>query len=565
MGTDKKNHMVGAVCLNKQCERRELSFEEVLLDETLVQGEVWILKEALRSVGGINYRLGAKRNYELLIRIAKEYVVLQTGQQADAGMFQETGTEYLSEKEKVENWLRLQPEDEMTSDSGDVRMQEGLKTDCYLIGRYKAELLSMGCFDDAVLGIFSTGREDMIQYLEQMIGGKKEFYDLYDCTQPILIYRGSQLCHNLLNIFVRGLSHGLEELGQRVEYFDISKQQPKDQADYVRRRFKSVISMHTPVFSAKWENGRFLYDDVAAPKYFFFFDHPIWSKEDLEQVPKGLCVLTPDRNYARFVEDYYGHPARFLPPAGSQGFDTKERDYEIVFLGRYYGAELIQTLREAMSRDRKWGYLLNRYVLYMRKDLSEIPEHAFSRALEYYGITCTKREFTEKFYENRRVLLDITAYYRNRVIEVLLESGISLHVFGDTWKESPMWGHPGLIYHEEVSAEEALGIYGRAKFSLNIMTWHKDGFTERIANAMLQKSVVVTDRTTYLEENFVSGKDLLMFDLGHPEELPGQIRAVLDDEEKRKGIAENGYRKAVRYHTWRQRAGKILEFIEEDR
>lgn len=90
----------------------------------------------------------------------------------------------------------------------------------------------------------------------------------------------------------------------------------------------------------------------------------------------------------------------------------------------------------------------------------------------------------------------MVAYYRNEVIEVLLESGIALHVFGDTWKESPMF-------------------------------WHKDGFTERIANAMLQKSVAVTDRTTYLEEN--------------------------------------GYRKAIKQHTWRHRAEKILEFIEEDR
>ncbi len=100
--------------------------------------------------------------------------------------------------------------------------------------------------------------------------------------------------------------------------------------------------------------------------------------------------------------------------------------------------------------------------------------------------------------------------------------------------------------------------------SLNIMTWHKDGFTERIANAMLQKSVVVTDRTTYLEENFENGRELLMFDLGHLEELPGQIKELLSNEEKRAQIAECAYRKALKYHTWDARAKTLLQWIEED-
>ncbi len=54
---------VGAVCLNGLCPEGEISFEEILLDETLANGDIWVRKEALRSVGGINYRLGAKRSY----------------------------------------------------------------------------------------------------------------------------------------------------------------------------------------------------------------------------------------------------------------------------------------------------------------------------------------------------------------------------------------------------------------------------------------------------------------------------------------------------------------------
>lgn len=550
--------MVGAVCLIEKCSRRELSFEEILLDETLVQGDIWILKEALQKTGGINYRLGAKQNYELLIRIAREYTVLQ--------LSGEEWEKYLSEELKREAWISLLTE--TVSDQNEITLEEGMKTDCYLIGRYKDELLSMKCFDDAVLGIISSGKEMMVQYLEKMLAREKEFYDLYDCTQPILIYRGSEVCYNVLDTFAKSLGHALGELGQCVEYFDMSKQQMNELAGYAGRRFKAVIGMQTYMFSVKWEEGYgksgFVHDSIDAPKYHFVFDHPVWLREHLKQIPHGTCILTPDGNYAEFVKKYYGHPARFLPPAGNEMFcGNGERDYDVVFLGGY-GNDLAEKLWAIRRENKNRAYFLNRYILRMQKELSQTPERAFQKTLEFYGIVYTKKQFTDMFYEERWVISHLADYYRNKVIETLLNAGISLHVFGDSWKRNHMWEKKGIIWHEAAIGKDALEVYARAKISLNIMTWHKDGFTERIANAMLQKSVVVTDRTTYLEKNFVSGEDLLMFDLRNLEELPERIIALLHDEERRKRIAENGYKKAVQHHTWDNRARKILGWIEED-
>lgn len=537
---------VGAVFLDGQCPEGEISFEEILLDETLVRGDIWVRKEALRGVGGINYRLGAKRNYELLIRLAGKYRVRRVGK-LPAG--------------EMDGWLYLDPE----VNGENLDKEACSKTDCYLIGRYKAELLSMGVFDDAVLQVLSVGGEDMTGYLERMLTGTKEYYEIYDCTQPILIYAGSDLCYNILDTFARCLGHALEELGQCVEYFDISRQGIEELGCYVKRRFKAVIGMQTYIFSAKWENGEFVHDRMEAPKYHFVFDHPIRVKNHLQQVPRRLCVLTPDGNYADFIKKYYGNSARFLPPAGMEiSFGSVQREYGIAFLGSYYDGP-IEDLKTIRNLDKKRCRLLNRYILYMRRDLRTVPEEALKKALEYYGVSCTEEQFMELLYRDRWVINCLSYHYRNKAVRILLESGISLHVFGDTWKNCPWWGHPGLIWHEALMGEDALRVYARSKLSFNIMTWHKDGFTERIANAMLQKSVVVTDRTTYLEKNFVNGKDMLMFDLRKLQELPGQIKELLDDEEKRKRIAENGYRKASQQHTWQHRAGTILQFVEEDR
>lgn len=547
-----KGKVIGAVCISEKNSPGEISFEEILLDETLIEGDIWILKEALQTVGGINYRLYAKQNYELLLRIAKEYkVLLLTNME---GFHKIKGPE--------EVWECLEPEAEDFQNAG----EEGLKTDCYLIGRYKAELLAAGCFDDAVLGIYSSGGKAAMEYLEQMISGTEEFYEIYDCTQPILIYTGSHLCYNILDTFSAELGWALQELGQNVEYFDMQRQHVTEITAYAGRRFKAVIGMQTNAFSVKWKDGSFFHDSIAAPKYHFVFDHPLWIKDYMEERPGRLRILTLDGNNAKFVESAYGCPAKFFPPAGSRIFyDIPKRDYEVTFLGSYDDG-LMENLRHLKNADKKRRCLINRYILYMRKDLSMTPQEAFKKALEYYGIPYSTKEFLETFYEERWVIIGLANYYRNKVVETLLKAGIVLHVFGGSWKESPMWGHPLLCYHEAVSGrEEPLKVYARSKISLNIMRWHKDGFTERIANSMLQKAAVISDRTTCLEKNFVNGEDILLFDLGHLEELPEKITELLHDERKRARIAENGYQKAIKFHTWQNRAEEMLQLIEEDR
>lgn len=593
---DGKRSTIGAVCFVEGNLQRGISFEEILLDETLCQGRVWISKDVLRQVGGVNHRLSAKKNYELLIRIAREYTVLQIGMENYAEILEELNIEYLKSPD-IENgqkcvsmgqaWLYLEPENQ-DSDEGYDNFIQALRTDCYLIGRYKSELLELGCFDDAVLGTIEAGGEDIAKYLEGMLSELDDFYHIYDGTQPILIYRGSDLCYSILDTFARYMGDALEALGQKVEYFDVATQPIEALAAYMKRRYKAVIGMQTDMFSLKWQDGRFAHDGIAAPKYQFVFDHPIRMIEHLQQVPRNLCILVPDGNYKKFIDEYYGHPSRFHPPGGRAATGERaesgekimsnrksflkekatfceniKKEYGLVFLGSYYDGP-IGDLQAVRSMDKKRAYLLNRYILYMRRDLRMTPEEALKRTLADYGIVCDKEEFKQIMHRERWVTYCLSYHYRNKVIWLLLNAGISLHVFGDTWKQSPMWGHPLLIWHEAVTGEEALEVYAKAKLSLNIMTWHKDGFTERIANAMLQKSVVATDRTTYLEENFENGRELLMFDLGHLEELPGQIKELLSNEEKRVQMAECAYQKALKYHTWDARAKTLLQWIEKD-
>lgn len=89
----------------------------------------------------------------------------------------------------------------------------------------------------------------------------------------------------------------------------------------------------------------------------------------------------------------------------------------------------------------------------------------------------------------------------------------------------------------------------KSKLSLNIMSWHKGGFTERMANIMLAGAVLVTDDTTYLMGKYTD-EDLLTFSLEEREKLSDKIKYLLDYEEYRKKIAQNGKQKTLLQHTW---------------
>ena len=95
------------------------------------------------------------------------------------------------------------------------------------------------------------------------------------------------------------------------------------------------------------------------------------------------------------------------------------------------------------------------------------------------------------------------------------------------------------------------------------MAWHKDGFTERIANSMLYRSIVVSDRSICLEEQYKDGEELILFDLMDLSRLPDQIRTLLQDDKRREEIAERAYQRAIAEDTWDQRAALFLMYCEE--
>lgn len=527
----------------------EAVFLEILLKEKYVGGEIQISKDALCKAGGVNKQLKAKQDYELLLRLARNYRLQITE---------------IKDQEAEEPATLFFPE---VKDAFSK-----LETDCYVIGRYKEELLEKGYFGAAVENILMTAQASGIEQkvifcLEQMLKKEEAFYKIDDVTRPVLVYKGSNVCHDVLNVFAKSFGEALKEAGQAVEYYDTEENGIEGLVTLIGKRYRAIVGFQTYVFTIKMKDGEtYLHNLIGGKKYNFIFDHPIWLLPHLQHQVEEFFVLTHDCSYIRFIKKYYGKRARLLPPGGLQHKLEKgkrlEKRYGLSFVGTY--GDYIHEVRLIHGMERSQRFIANGFLLAMRQNPNLTAEQALQQTLRKRGLALSEDSFLVQFYALRRVIYCVMHYYRHQVIKEILKEGIRLEVFGDSWLACPLREYDNLVCHPNVTVEESLEIWKRSKMSLNIMSWHKEGFTERVANSMLSGAVVVTDQSTYLHTHFEDGEEIILFDLENLSALPNKIKEVLGDDSKREKMAESALEKALQNHTWQVRVKQFLALLEEE-
>lgn len=532
------------ICYTKHLlagEECTLSFMDIFLDDTWAEGDIRYPESLCAEIGCKNTVLQEKKDYEFLLRIAKCYPVRAIG----------TGTEEYSYILPEDNW-------------------ESFRTDCYVTGKYQRELLDSGYFDPVVAALLERAAasqywESGAAWLEKMIGHAPEYYVIDDNTRPILVYKTNGIAYNLLNIFAEELAHSLLLLGQRVEVFDVQEEGTQALTRFIGMRFKAVIGIQSYVFMVMMlDEVTLIHDLITGPKYNMILDHPAFLKEAFSSVPKDYHLLLHDRDYLVYVDRYFKNIGKsyHFSPAGvipDKLYDGKKK-YNISFIGTYHDyRERLSVIKEYGRKNR---FFAARYMRIMRRNPNLTAESAFQKMLDYYGLQVSDEVFCDSFNEFRQVSYCIMLYYREKVIRTLLDGGIRIDVFGDTWKESPFIKHENFIHHPSVNVEKSLEVMQRSKLSLNIMSWHKDGFTERTAHALLCHSVLLSDKSTYLMENFTNGEELILFDLERLEELPQLVKSLLADGAKLEKIAERGFEKALQEHLWKHRGEELLSIIE---
>lgn len=552
--------------------KQNISFMELLLDERWAEGAIVCPQGIFQKVGSFNNRLCANQRYEFLLRAIQKYPFTAVG--VSTGLDEDALRQDMPGFPMPDGLIPL----DYGCSSQSATPSDRYRTDCYIAGKYQQELLSSGCFDSVIKSLLEDASglpdsEEATKWLEEMISHAPPYFEIDDNTRPILIYRGSGTCYNTLDLLADRLAEALRSCGQHVIVFDVGKEGNQALTQWIDCRFKAIIGVQTYVFSIMMKDKKTnLHNLIIGPKYNMILDHPALMKEHIENGPEDYYLLIHDRNYLSFAKRYYPRvkDCIYFPPGGTFPLGLNEyadgvfsqnrtKQYDVTFIGSYYNYR--DRLFDMASFQRPKRFIAARFLRIMRRSPDCPAELALQKALEHYHIHLDDAGFLSLFFELRQVCFSIMHYYREKIIQTLLDAGIEIHVYSSTWQNAPFFGHEKLICHPALDAEESLDIMEQSRISLNIMSWHKDGLTERVLNAMLCHSVVLSDWSSALEENFVNGKELLLFSLNQIEQLPRLVKELLEDENRLEATAENGFEVAFANHQWKNRAEKFLEIL----
>lgn len=368
--------------------------------------------------------------------------------------------------------------------------------------------------------------------------------------------------------FMREMAEEMRQCGYEVTVLDAN-----DEDAYKNQRENVFNQEYDVIFTI---NGMILEEDSALGARLlekqntlyctYLMDHPMIHMERLKSTYPHILVLSPDRNHAEFVDTYMKHIwcAGFLPHGGCSGDAVKgyrERTLGISFMGSYIPPQKIW--------DGFAGYpqamceLMQETARFLVQQPQQTLEGALQKALADRKIAVGEEQFMQMIGECRNVDRYIRSYYRDAVIRVLVESGITVDVYGDGWDSFKTSQGQYLRVHPAVSYEDSLEITGNSKISLNIMPWFKDGSHDRVFTAMLNGAVCLTDGSTYLQEVGKEDENIYFYSLKGLKYLPAKVRRILKEEDKSEAVAQAGTALAKQHHTWKNRAWEVMDYWQQ--
>lgn len=341
----------------------------------------------------------------------------------------------------------------------------------------------------------------------------------------------------------------------------------------------------------KDERGCYIWERYDMQYLNILVDHPFYYHSQLEQASDRMTVFCIDKEHVRYAKRfYYRLRVRFLPIAGNVRADVpmdflgenristgvKYRDYEriwnyeeelipyekrkydIVFTGNYVPMHNIYRKIEELDKEYQEFYrsILDELIANPAESVDEVMERHIIQELGNVADQDKRSAMAGMLF----IDLCVRSHFRGEIVKELAENDIRVHVFGADWNllscEKP-WN---IVRNGgQVSSAVCVQAVREARISLNIMPWFKDGAHDRIFTAMLQKTISLTDDSRYLHKEFTDGEDLMFYSLSGRKYLPDIIHMLLNNTENAKRIAESGYRKAYKKHTWRERTADVIK------
>lgn len=297
-------------------------------------------------------------------------------------------------------------------------------------------------------------------------------------------------------------------------------------------------------------------------------DHPIWHEDRLPYADEDTIVWYGDRYNLNYVKKYYPNIGRVRDIMGPSDYFQEDvaysdRLFDLVFIGSYSRPEEI------------YDYICNIYsgsVLELVKAFIEklvvspnlTYEDGLRETLDDFGLNdIVDEQFRDTAGEFRWVNKYIRSYYRDKIIREIIQNGIAIHVSGNGWENFESEYRDNIVI-ENNDWYTAKKMIANAKISLNVMPWFKAGFHDRAVSSMLSGSILLTDSSEFIEENFRDMDNVVIYHLDGVQAIPEKIKYLLSHEKKAERIAENGREFAMKNFSWKKMAEDMAEDLREE-
>lgn len=162
---------------------------------------------------------------------------------------------------------------------------------------------------------------------------------------------------------------------------------------------------------------------------------------------------------------------------------------------------------------------------------------------------------------------------RRQIMKKLKKAGINVVYFGHGWKRNlfnNFWNSifdqfPDLKFNlGKITDEEMVNVFNQSKINLNLsnasVPGTPDQFKARNFEVPACGGFLLTGEIKHLEDYYEIGKELICFK--NIEDMIDKIKYYLSHEDERIKIAEAGYKRTIRDHTYQKRFEDILRQIK---
>ena len=373
-----------------------------------------------------------------------------------------------------------------------------------------------------------------------------------------------------LEYFSRRLAEKFEQMGYTVFFFDLKNEEysAKKLRKFLKPRETVMLTFNFEGLekedSIYREGIGYVWDTYRIPCYNIAADHPYFYHERLCDLPKDYHHISIDRRHEEYFQNFYleFRDEGFLPLAGcalSEKVPEEKRDIDVIFAGNYTEPSFFEPYINRIDEE---------YAAFYRGIIDELLTET-ERTVEEAALKHCEREMGKVSNEDLRTALHnmifidlyVRNYWRGAVIKTLTDAGIQVDVIGKGWEKLDCLHPENLRIHPQTDSKGCLNMIARAKISVNVMPWFKDGAHDRVFSSVLNGAVCLSDVSGYLCEQLAEGEGVCYYHLNDLSELPGQIRDLLADEKRRSDIAAAGRKKVQEQHLWADRAETLAQWF----